>query len=116
MTIVQHQFKPTEFRELRGFISTSALEVILSESNRANSIGVDASACGCVIRYTHGLPCAHEIAEYKRESSPIPLESVDPYWKKLDLARVEKKPTADLSCQSEFERITKHFNEKSVET
>ena len=72
MTIVQHQFKSIEFRELRGFISISVLEIILSRSNCANSIGVETSACGCAIRYTHGLPCAHEIAEYKIESRPIP--------------------------------------------
>ena len=68
LTVVQHQFKPAEFKELRGFISIAALQMVLTESKHANSIGIDVSACGCTIRSIHGLPCAHEIAEYKRES------------------------------------------------
>ncbi|XP_021817352.1 uncharacterized protein LOC110759580 isoform X1 [Prunus avium] len=84
-TVVQHNFKSSEFKYLRGVVSIFALEKVSSQSKLAASIGVDALACGCVIRRTHGLPCAHEIAEYKRDCRPIPLESLDPHWMKLDL-------------------------------
>ena len=73
LTIVQHQFKPAEFNHIQGFTSVTALNIILSELKRAISLGVDHSACGCIVRQTHDLPCAHEIAEYKRECQPIPL-------------------------------------------
>ena len=55
-------------------MSISVLEYLLVESKRANSIGIDVEACGCVLRHTHGLPCAHEIADYIRQDRPIPLE------------------------------------------
>ncbi|KAH9753465.1 protein FAR1-RELATED SEQUENCE [Citrus sinensis] len=97
LTVVQHQFKPTEFKHIRGFISITALNITLSELKRAISIGVDRSACGCVIRQTHGLPCAHEIAEYKREFA------------------VTQKQKVELSCQPEFELIANRFNESSIE-
>ncbi|XP_028053365.1 PKS-NRPS hybrid synthetase CHGG_01239-like [Camellia sinensis] len=43
LTIVQHQFKPFHFRELRGNISITALDHVLAESKRANDVGIDAS-------------------------------------------------------------------------
>ena len=76
LTVVQHQFKPSQFRELRGNVSISALEYLLVESKRANSIGIDVEACGCVLHHTHGLPCAHEITDYIRQDRPIPLATI----------------------------------------
>ena len=64
---MQHDFKPSVFKELRGFVSRNALNMIVCESKRADYIGLDPLACGCEVRRTHGIPCAHEIARYKRE-------------------------------------------------
>ncbi|KAH9685250.1 Endonuclease [Citrus sinensis] len=111
LTVVQHQFKPAEFKKLRGFISISALQMVLSESKNTNSIGIDVSVCGCTIRSTHGLPCAHEIVEYKRESRPIPLECIDSHWKKLDLIRNHNKRKVEMSYGPIFDLIAKRFNE-----
>ncbi|XP_028099011.1 uncharacterized protein LOC114298595 [Camellia sinensis] len=47
LTAVQHQFKPSQFRELWGNVSISVLEYLLVENKRANSIGIDVEACGC---------------------------------------------------------------------
>ncbi|KAM1087108.1 hypothetical protein ACFX2B_012526 [Malus domestica] len=47
--------------------------------------GIDSEACGCVLRDSHGLPCAHEIVRYMRDGRPIPLESIDLHWRKLDM-------------------------------
>ncbi|XP_028056148.1 PKS-NRPS hybrid synthetase CHGG_01239-like [Camellia sinensis] len=44
LTVVQHQFKPSQFRELRGNVSISALEYLLVESKRANSIELEVKA------------------------------------------------------------------------
>lgn len=90
LTFVQHNFEPSEFMELRGNISTSALDRILAETKRANYVGYDVSACGCILRHTYGLPCAHEIANYMREGRSIPLSCIDPHWRKLDMEFVPK--------------------------
>ncbi|GMQ06701.1 hypothetical protein CsSME_00051178 [Camellia sinensis var. sinensis] len=50
LTVVQHQFKPSHFRELRGNISITALDHVLAESKRANDVGIDALVCRCVVR------------------------------------------------------------------
>ena len=96
---MQHNFKPTEFKELQGFISICALNHILAQSKRANSVGIDASACGCAIRCTHGLPCAHEVVQYRMKGRPIPLDCIDPYWRKLDMVPATKVQTMKPSCE-----------------
>ncbi|KAH7575551.1 hypothetical protein JRO89_XS02G0142600 [Xanthoceras sorbifolium] len=111
LTIVQHNFKAPIFEELRGFVPINAMNMILAESERADSIDLDASACGCVLRRTHGLPCAHEIAVYKHEGRPIPLSSVDPYWKKLKIVPVTQNTTLELRFKAEVEMFVKRFNE-----
>eukprot|EP00268_Persea_americana_P034804 TRINITY_DN3440_c2_g1_i6.p1 TRINITY_DN3440_c2_g1~~TRINITY_DN3440_c2_g1_i6.p1 ORF type:complete len:952 (-),score=86.58 TRINITY_DN3440_c2_g1_i6:87-2942(-) len=110
---VQHNFKPLEFKELWGNISISALEKILVEMKRANSVGIDQDACGCVIRRTHSLPCAHEIAEYIREGRSIPLDCIYPHWCKLDMlaAATPKSSGMELDCILELEVIAKRFKE-----
>ena len=85
LNTVQHKLKPVLFRELRGFLSKNALDIVLNESLRAGDIGPDSAACLHIIRRTHGLPCAHEIAEYIRVGSHIPLNSVYHFWRKLNL-------------------------------
>lgn len=74
--VVQHNFKPSKFKELQGNISIKAMEIVLSKVKQANFVGVDISACGCVYRRTYGLPCAHEIAQYMMEDHPIFLDSI----------------------------------------
>ncbi|KAK3206077.1 hypothetical protein Dsin_020123 [Dipteronia sinensis] len=64
LTLVQHSFKPSNFKELRGFVSRNALNMILDDYERVDS---NDSICSCVVQLTHGLPCAHEISGYKRE-------------------------------------------------
>ena len=85
ITIVQHSFTPKEFKELWGNIFQNALERILAESKRAQDVGMDISSCGYSVRCIHGLPCAHEIAEYMVQGRPIPFASVYPYWSTLSI-------------------------------
>jgi len=59
---VQHNFKSEIFKEVRGIISRNAMNMVLKETQLAHKIGVGKITCGCVIRSTHGLPCAHKIA------------------------------------------------------
>ena len=111
-TIVQHSFKPFESKELRGNISRNSLEKILAETHRSTLVGTDVIACGCVIRATHGLPCAHEIATYVGEGRPIPLECIHPHWAKLDMHpyTVPKCYTIELDCKAELGLLEQRFN------
>ncbi|XP_050386961.1 protein FAR1-RELATED SEQUENCE 11 isoform X1 [Argentina anserina] len=95
LTVVQHSSWPSEFKHLRGVVSTFALDKVLSQFKLGTSMNNDDLNCGCVIRCTHGLPCAHELAKYTRDCRPIPLESVDPHWRKLHMS-----PTSDLSNET----------------
>ena len=112
-TIVQHNFKPVEYKELRGNVSKNALEKILTETKRANLVGIDAGVCGCVIRRTHGLPCAHEIAEYISQGRPIPLSCIHPHWCKLDMLPTAPSTSScmSLDCKADLQLLEKRFNE-----
>ncbi|XP_028097180.1 PKS-NRPS hybrid synthetase CHGG_01239-like [Camellia sinensis] len=101
LTTMQHQFKPSQFRELQGNVSIYALKYVLAKSKRANSVGIDVATCRCVLRGTHGLSCAHEIADYMRQGRPIPVRSI----------HVEK---LELTCIPELEMILKRFNESDI--
>ncbi|KAK9927819.1 hypothetical protein M0R45_024985 [Rubus argutus] len=81
LTMVErhNEFKYHELKDLRGFVSIRALELVLQQSTSV----IDGGVCGCAIQRTHGLPCAHEIAEYKRDYKSIPLECIHPHWRKL---------------------------------
>ncbi|XP_028086371.1 uncharacterized protein LOC114287276 [Camellia sinensis] len=115
LTTMQHQFKPSQFGELRGNVSICALEYALAESKRANLVRIDVAACGCVLRHTHGLPCAHKIADYMRQGRPIPLSSIHVHWTRLTICvhnlKVEK---LELTCIPELEMILKRFNESDI--
>jgi len=51
-----------------------ALNEIVAEFERVHYAGKNPSACGCVMRTTHGLPCACELSRYVVSS--IPLDSI----------------------------------------
>ncbi|XP_050378300.1 uncharacterized protein LOC126795515 [Argentina anserina] len=70
-------------KELYGAISIYALNMIREQTLRADEIDDDHSECTCAIKRTHGLPCAHEIAEYKRKGLHIPLECINSHWRQL---------------------------------
>ncbi|KAL7209717.1 hypothetical protein ACSBR1_031304 [Camellia fascicularis] len=108
---MQHQFKPSQFRELRGNVSISVLEYLLVESKRANSIGIDVEACGCVLRHTHGLPCAHEIVDYIRQDRPIPLATIHSQWRQLHISVCNKEDEMEMTCYAEVELFVNKFNE-----
>ncbi|XP_028104604.1 uncharacterized protein LOC114303653 [Camellia sinensis] len=117
LTTVQHQFKPSQFRELRGNVSICALEHVLAESKRTNSVGIDVATCGCVLRRTHGLPCAHEIADYMRQGRPIPRSSIHVHWTRLTICvHNPKEQKLELTCILELELILTRFKESDIAT
>ncbi|BBG95640.1 Myzus persicae-induced lipase 1, partial [Prunus dulcis] len=75
LTIIQHNFMHDELKELRGFVSTVALTIIVCESKKVNSVGLDSRHV--VAPFDAHMGC--------HTSRPIPLYCVDPHWRKLDL-------------------------------
>ncbi|XP_052193761.1 uncharacterized protein LOC127802110 [Diospyros lotus] len=115
LTLVQHNFKLEIFRELRGIISRNVMNMVLKETQVAQKIGVDKISCGCVIRSTHGLPCAHEIAEFIIQGRPIPLSVVHSYWRKLHLMQTscDEDISSLLMIEPEIDTIYKKFQLES---
>lgn len=72
-----------DFRDIRSHVSTYAMDLLLEEQRRSTGIGNIRENCGCVLRSTHGLPCAHELATYYLERRLISLEAIDDHWKQL---------------------------------
>ncbi|OUZ99935.1 hypothetical protein BVC80_9069g45 [Macleaya cordata] len=110
MKEIQHRHQINVLKDVRGVISIAAMDIILEEKKRGGNIELDAVACGCALRRTHGLPCAHELVMYVKEGSFIPLSSIHPIWKKLSALPDEQK-RVDLESHPEFHIFIKHFNE-----
>ena len=91
------------------------IEKIVDESKLVSTVRVDAEACKYLLRKTHGLPCAHELAEYDRANMPIPADCVDRHRKKLDMspsAPSDNEAVEDLEkcLVDEFELINQRFS------
>jgi len=62
----------------------------------------------CIIRYTHGLPCACELAMHIMGS--IPLDAINGFWTRLSFVDMgSNEPYADMSMQQKFDVILKCF-------
>lgn len=105
LTRVKHIFHIREFKILRGIVSTVALDLLHAELIRMKSVGGDEFLCGCVIRKTHGLPCAHELARLG-PLTPIPLDLIDNHWSRLHL--VERSTKEDVGV---FEKMDVLLND-----
>ncbi|KAI3977395.1 hypothetical protein MKX01_000308 [Papaver californicum] len=110
MKELQERHKVGILREVIGAISIAAMDYILKEKKRGGYKELDADACGCVLRRTHGLPCAHELIEYEVEGRAIPLSSIHSIWKKLS-PTPDPPNRGDLDSRPEFHLFFEHFNE-----
>ncbi|XP_038678418.1 uncharacterized protein LOC119979867 [Tripterygium wilfordii] len=54
--LVKHRFNTDQFRELRGFVSIVALNLIFNESEQSKVVREDSYTCGCKLRTIYGLP------------------------------------------------------------
>jgi len=79
--VVEHVFKVTLYKRLLGTVSRYALNQIVAEFERIHYVGKNSSLCGCVMRTTHGLPCACELSKYV--VGTIPLETIHMFWRRL---------------------------------
>ncbi|XP_038698030.1 uncharacterized protein LOC119995588 [Tripterygium wilfordii] len=97
--IIQHRFRTQHFQELWSFVSIYTLDLILTEFER--------------YRKCYGLPCAHEIAIHVNDGRPIPLASIDAFWRKLDLSPCVSLLNDDIDCAIEVQIFTEQFKKQS---
>ncbi|XP_008228065.1 PREDICTED: uncharacterized protein LOC103327505 [Prunus mume] len=116
LIVVHHDFRSSDFEELRGFVSSSALYMVLEETKLANNYGIDSEVCGCLLRLTHVLPCAHEIVKYKKDGKPIPLECIDPHWRQLDMTCALKRKTSECSYDAEMKLFHRRWMKSDATT
>ena len=109
--VVGHVYKKTLYKRLLGMVSRDALNQIASEIDRLRYLGNNLSSCGCVMRSTHGLPCACELSRYTAGS--IPLESVHLFWRRLCFSDQGLCET-EVTIKEEIEVISKRFEELDV--
>ncbi|XP_038680967.1 uncharacterized protein LOC119981899 [Tripterygium wilfordii] len=102
-TIVQHRFNIPHFQELRGFVSSHALHMILKEFEQSKNAEEVFYKCGCQLRTSYGLPCAHEQAIYLNDGRPIPMDSIDNFWRKLDLSSCVSLQDDDIDCDVDLQ-------------
>ena len=69
------------------------------------------SRCGCVMRTTHGLPCACELARYV--VGTIPLGTIHMFWRRLIFSD-QGLSQPKVSITEEIETISKQFEELDV--
>ncbi|KAL5172984.1 PKS-NRPS hybrid synthetase [Glycine soja] len=109
--VVGHVYKKTLYKRLLGMVLRDALNQIASEIDRLRYLGNNLSSCGCVMRSTHGLPCACELSRYTAGS--IPLESVHLFWRRLCFSDQGLCET-EVTIKEEIEVISKRFDELDV--
>ncbi|KAH1248988.1 Protein FAR1-RELATED SEQUENCE 6 [Glycine max] len=109
--VVGYVFKKTLYKRLLGMISRYALNQIAAEFERVHYAGKNPSTCGCVMRTTHGLPCACELSKYVLGC--IPLDSIHMFWRRLNFSD-QGLSMFEVSIKEEIEIIFKRFEELDV--
>ncbi|XVF80634.1 hypothetical protein PTKIN_Ptkin15bG0089800 [Pterospermum kingtungense] len=85
--------------------------MILAKVKYTNLVRIDKFKCGCVNRYTHGLPYTHETAEIIKEGCPISLSFVHPHWMKLDMVKKFDKVSFHLNLDAKWLMKCKRFSD-----
>jgi len=68
------------------FVSKYALMHIAKEFDWVKHVDFDSECCACIVRRTHGLPCACELAGY--DLNIISLNEVHALWTRLSFSYV----------------------------
>ncbi|GER28474.1 ovarian tumour, partial [Striga asiatica] len=83
--------------------------VIGIEDRLDTVVEITAETCGCQLRTSCGLPCAHELNFYMKEDLFIPLQGIDVFWRTLDIPDPTVEEEDDVTCDAELERFKKGF-------
>ncbi|KAK9669993.1 hypothetical protein RND81_13G168900 [Saponaria officinalis] len=88
---------------LQGKISTKAMEIMEDELKRGIGVGVGLElGCGCVLRTTHGLPCACTLVDLKNNGSRVHLSDIHSFWRTLEYDNEEAMPKNDNDMLEEL--------------
>ena len=109
--VVGHVFKVTLYKILLGMISRYSLNEIAAEYERITYVGKNPSRRGCVMRSTHGIPCACELSKYV--VSFIPLETIHIFLRRLSFSD-QGLCEAQVTITEEMETISKRFEQLDV--
>ena len=109
--VVVHDFKVTLYKKLLGMVSRYALNQITAEFEQVSYVGINSSRCGCIMRTTHGLLCACELARYVVGSQP--LDTIHMFWQKLSFS-YQGLSEPEVTIIEEMEAISKRFEELGV--
>lgn len=90
VSVTQLKFASDVYNNLRGVVSIVALEKLFDEIKEVRKGVFDPSKCKHVLRNVYGLPCAHELDEYVCANKPIPINTIDFFWRKLDMEPMVK--------------------------
>ena len=84
------------FRALSGVVTHEALSKMDQERKMGVASGVwqDMSRCTCYLRNTHGLPCAHEIAQKEQTNEKFYRDDIHVFWRTLSAENVPPTDTA----------------------
>jgi len=111
MHVVGHIFKVTLYKKLFGMVSRYALNHIATEFEHVNYVSIDSSHYECIMRTTHGLPWACELARYVVGS--IPLDIIHIFWRRLRFSS-QGLFEPEVTITEEMEAISKQFKEPDV--
>ncbi|XP_058217526.1 putative protein FAR1-RELATED SEQUENCE 10 [Rhododendron vialii] len=106
---VQHDFRTTLFDRLRGVVLSNAMTLVLAASHQVEWFVESKRQCECSLRHTHGLPCAHEIAPYKMENIPLPIELIYDHWKRLSLLAPQNEGSMEETLLAHFDCFYNKF-------
>lgn len=72
------------------------------ELERMRGLGDDVyDRCGCVLKNTHQIPCACELRRAIVEKTPIRLDQIHIFWRRLEIGvgqdRLDPVPSTDIS-------------------
>jgi len=111
--VVSHTFNSSLYKCLVGMVRKYALMHIAEEFNKVKVIGFDKKKCGCVLRHTHGLPCACELARYS--FGVIPLNEVHVMWTRLSFPNLSSsQSSSELSMRQEIDVILDRFDKVDI--
>ena len=111
MHVVGHVFKVTLYKKLLGMVSRYTLNEIVAEYECVAYAGKNPSRYQCVMRTTHGLPCAYELSKYV--VGFIPLEIILNFWRRLNFLD-QGLYEAEVTITKEMEIISMQFEQLDV--
>ncbi|KAK9755591.1 hypothetical protein RND81_01G037000 [Saponaria officinalis] len=91
------------FSLLQGKVSTKAIEIMEEELKRRVALGIGLELrCGCVLRRTHGLPCACALVDLKNSGSRVHLSDIHSFWRTLEYENSKAMPKNDNDMLDEL--------------